>query len=285
MVATVEEQSEQLRSAIEKIVATTRVAACAVAVRDLESGFRFALNGERIFHAASTIKVAILLALFRAVDEGRIRMTDPLHVRNRFRSVIDGTPFRLDSDSDGYPQLYKSIGRTVRLSALAESMIVWSSNLATNLLLDHVGLEYATDVLQRAGVSGVYLRRGVEDGKAHAAGINNEATAEGLLSLFATLRSDFLSKPSRGEIILILLGQKFTSMIPVGLPPHATVAHKTGEISTVCHDAGIVYLPERGPYLVAILTESKADADDRRGTVAKISKAVYEAVTGKASAK
>ncbi len=284
MVAAVEEQSEQLRSAIEKIVNASKVTACAVAVHDFESGFRFSLNGERIFHAASTIKVAILLALFRAIDEGRMKLTDPLHVRNQFRSAIDGHPFRLDSDSDGYPQLYKSIGRTVRLGALAESMIVWSSNLATNLLLDHVGLEYATDVLQRAGVSGVHLRRGVEDGKAHAAGLNNEATAEGLLSLFATLRSDFLSKPSRGEVILILLAQKFTSMIPAGLPPHATVAHKTGEISTVCHDAGIVYLPEREPYLVAILTESKADAGDRRETVAKISKAIYETVTGKISA-
>ena len=74
-------------------------------------------------------------------------------------------------------------------------------------------------------------------------------------------------------------------MIPAGLPSHATVAHKTGEISTVCHDAGIVYLPEREPYIVAILTEVDPDKNGRRETVAKISEAVYKAVTGKAARK
>jgi beta-lactamase class A len=259
--------------------------ACAVALHDFETGFRFALNGDRLFHAASTIKVAILLALFKGVDEGRIRVSDPLHVRNRFVSAFDHSAFRLDSDSDGYPQLYRSIGRTARISALAESMIIWSSNLATNLLLDHIGTEEAGKVLRDAGVSGVHLRRGVEDNKAHEHGMNNQTTAEGLVQLFGALRGDFLLKPSRDQVIHILLEQKFTSMIPAGLPAHATVAHKTGEISTACHDAGIVYLPEREPYLIAILTEVKPEKNGSRETVKKISEAVYESVTGKKGAK
>jgi beta-lactamase class A len=273
MMAAADEQTEKLRAAIEGIVRAAKTEACAVAVHDLESHFRFAINDDRVFHAASTIKVAILLALFRAIDDGRMHLTDPLHVRNRFGSATDGTPFRLNSDNDGYPQLYRSIGRTARLSDLAENMIIWSSNLATNLLLEHVGLEYAAKALSDAGVEGVHLRRGVEDNKAHDEGVNNEVTAEGLLALFAVLRGDFLSDKSCDHVI------------PAGLPPHATVAHKTGEISSVCHDAGIVYLPERQPYILAILTESRADTDERRATVANISKAVYEAVTGKKLAK
>jgi beta-lactamase class A len=119
---------------------------------------------------------------------------------------------------------------------------------------------------------------------AHEQGINNETTAEGMVQLFGVLRGDFLSKRSREHAIHILLQQRFTSMIPAGLPSHATVAHKTGEISTVCHDAGIVYLPEREPYVVAILTEwEREKTDGRRDTVAKISEAVYKAVTGKSS--
>ncbi len=90
---------------------------------------------------------------------------------------------------------------------------------------------------------------------------------------------------SRGAVILNLLEQKFTSMIPAGLPAHAAVAHKTGEISTVCHDAGIVYLPEREPYIVAILTEVDPKKDGQRDTVRKISEAVYLAVTGKKAAR
>lgn len=278
-------RTQKLRTAIDDIVAKSSASACAVAVQDCENDFRFAIEADRIFHAASTIKVAILLALFKAVDEGRVRLDDPLHVRNRFLSAVGGTPFRLDADSDGYPQLYRSVGRTAKISALAESMIVWSSNLATNLVLDHIGTDYARKVVNAAGVRGVHLRRGVADDNAHEHGLNNETTANGLVQLFAVLRSDFLTKKSRDHVIHILLGQRFDSMIPAGLPSHATVAHKTGEISTVCHDAGIVYLPERDPYIVAILTASKADSDERRATVAKISQAVYEAITGKAVAK
>ena len=277
---------DQLRVRIEQIAKANGTVACAVAVHDLDTDFRFGLKSDRVFHAASTIKVAILLAVMKAIDEGRFRLSDPLQVRNRFLSVVDGAPYRLSADSDGYPQLYKVIGRTARIGALAESMIIWSSNLATNLLLDFVGVENAMRYLKEAGVSGVYLRRGVEDSRAHEQGLNNETTADGLVQLFGVLRSDFLSKPTRGEVMLILLGQKFTSMIPAGLPAHATVAHKTGEISTVCHDAGIVYLPEREPYIVAILTEVDPKANGaRRETVAKISEAVYETVTGRARGK
>jgi beta-lactamase class A len=271
---------EQLRERIEEIARRHKTAACAVAVHDYARDTRFELNARRLFHAASTIKVAILLAVLKAVDERRVEWSDPLHVRNRFLSIADGSAFSIDSSSDGYPQLYRAVGRTAKISDLADSMITSSSNLATNLLLDFFGTEYATSVLEAAGVKHVYLRRGVEDEKAHEQGLNNETTANGLVDLFAVLRGEFLSKQSRDRAIHILLEQKFKSMIPAGLPSHATVAHKTGEISTVCHDAGIVYLPEREPYIVAILTEVDRDTNDRRDAVAEISKAVYEAITG-----
>ena len=280
-----DDRTENLRAAIDTIVKEQKTVACAVAVRDYNSDFRFGLDADRLFHAASTIKVAILLAVMKAVDEGRAKLTDPLHVRNRFLSVVDRTPYKLDRSSDGYPQLYKSIGRTAKIADLADSMITSSSNLATNLLLDFVGTEEAARVLRDAGVEGVHLRRGVEDENAYDEGINNETTAEGLVQLFGVLRGEFLSKKSRDQAIHILLQQRFTSMIPAGLPSHATVAHKTGEISTVCHDAGIVYLPEREPYIVAILTEVDTDSSARRDTVAKISAAVYKAVTGKGGSK
>ena len=280
-----DDQTENLRTAIETIANEQKTVACAVSVRDYNSDFRFGLNADCLFHAASTIKVAILLAVMKAVDDGRAKLTDPLHVRNRFLSVVDRSPYKLDRSSDGYPQLYKSIGRTAKIADLADSMITSSSNLATNLLLDFVGTEEAARVLRDAGVEGVHLRRGVEDENAYDKGINNETTADGLVQLFGVFRGEFLSKESRERAIHILLQQRFTSMIPAGLPSHATVAHKTGEISTVCHDAGIVYLPEREPYIIAILTEVDSDSSARRDTVAKISEAVYKAVTGKGGSK
>ena len=272
--------SVSLRDAVEKIAGESKARAVAVALLDFDSGLRFSIAGDRWFHAASTIKVAVLLAVFRAVDEGRLRLDDSLHVRNRFISAADGFPFRLDSDSDALPELYQAIGRTVNISALAEGMIAASSNLATNLLLDLVGVEYARNVLRDAQVSGVELRRGVEDHAAHERGIDNQVTAEGLLTLLCAVRGNFLSNESREHAIRILLAQRFKSMIPAGLPAHATVAHKTGEISTACHDMGIVYLPERQPYIAVILTEFDSEKDGRRETVAAISEVIHRSLTG-----
>src|SRR5207249_4486254 len=265
---------------LERLGGESKARAIAIALHDLETGFRFSLRGDRWFHAASTIKVAVLLAIFRAADEGRLRMDDSLHVRNRFFSAADGFPFHLNRDSDAMPELYQAIGRTAKISSLAAEMIVASSNLATNLLLDFVGVEYARNVLRDAQVDGVELRRGVEDYAAHERGINNEVTADGLVRLLSALRGGFLSPQSKEQAIGILLEQRFNSMIPAGLPAHAAVAHKTGEISTACHDIGIVDLPEREPYVAVILTEFDSEKEGRRETVAAISEAIYHSVMG-----
>ena len=272
--------SSTLTEEVERLAAESKARATAVSVHDLESGLRFSLRGDRWFHAASTIKVGVLLALFRAVDEGRVRLDDSLHVRNHFFSAADGSPFQLNPDSDAMPELYQAIGRTAKIAALAAGMITASSNLATNLLLDFLGVAYARNVLRDAQVQGVELRRGVEDHAAHEKGINNEATADGLVALLSALRGDFLRSESKEQAIRILLEQRFNSMIPAGLPPHAAVAHKTGEISTACHDMGIVYLPEREPYIAVILTEFDSEREGRRETVAAISEAIYHSVMG-----
>ena len=277
--------SSTLTEELERLSEESKAHAIAVALYDLESGLRLSLRGDRWFHAASTIKVAVLLVLFRAADEGRFRLDDSLHVRNRFFSAADGSPFHLNRDSDAMPELYQAIGRTAKISALAEGMISASSNLATNLLLDFLGVEYARNVLRDAQVDGVELRRGVEDHAAFERGINNEATANGLLTLLSAVRGDFLTSESKEQAIRILLQQRFNSMIPAGLPAHAAVAHKTGEISTACHDVGIVYLPEREPYIAVILTEFDSEADGRRETVAAVSEAIYRAVMGGAEIK
>jgi beta-lactamase class A len=272
--------SSTFNEEVERLSAGSKARAIAVAVHDFQSGLRFSLRGDRWFHAASTIKVAVLLAVFRAADEGRVHLDDSLHVRNRFISAADGSPFHLSPDSDAMPDLYHLVGRTAKISTLAEGMITASSNLATNLLLDFMGVEYARKVLRDAQVDGVELRRGVEDYAAHERGINNELTADGLVSLLSAVRGDFLRNESKEQAIRILLEQRFNSMIPAGLPAHAAVAHKTGEISTACHDMGIVYLPEREPYIAVILTEFDSEGNGRREIVAAISVAIYRLIVG-----
>ena len=258
-----------------------RASALAVACYDYASDLRFSYGAERCFHAASTIKLTILLALFRAVELGRARLTDRLHVRNRFRSQGDGLSFFLQPDRDGDPELYRTVGRTASLGNLAETMIVRSSNLATNLLLEFLEVAFVAETLAAAGLEPLRCLRGVEDEAAFAKGLNNLVTADGLLTFFRQVHeAKILSPENRDRMFDILFQQRFNGGIPAGLPDaaKARVAHKTGEISTVCHDAGMVFLPGRAPYVLVVLTEypGAGSAAGRQKTVAAVSAAIYQ---------
>jgi beta-lactamase class A len=196
--------------------------------------------------------------------------------------VVDGRPFRVPQGSDANAEVHAATGRMLTVHELAEHMIVTSSNLATNLLLDLVGIEAARAALTRLHVSGIDMVRGVEDEAAWEAGINNRVTAAGLCNAMRLIEEGKAISPEASRAMLdILHQQRFRSGIPAGLPEDARVAHKTGEISTVAHDAGIVYLDGRDAYVVVILTEWAPDVNGRQETIARISRAVYEYMTGR----
>jgi beta-lactamase class A len=271
------EPAKTLRDQLEELEERSRARALAVAVDDLESGQRFRYRSDRWFHGASTIKVAVLLGTFAAMHRGTLLPQSRLHVRNRFRSAYDGSAFRVLSDRDADSDVQNAVGKTMRIGELARHMIVRSSNLAMNLLLDLLGISFVQRVLDDYQLTGIDLRRGVEDELAFQHGINNRVTAEGLVHLLRLIAEARAVTPELSYAMLeILHDQEFRSGIPAGLPAHARVAHKTGEISTIAHDAGIVYLPKRKPYVVAILTEWEPDATGRSPTIAAASYMVYE---------
>ena len=270
-----------LRDTILRIGEDARASAVAVAVYDFEHHTTWSINPARWFHAASTIKVPVLLGVYDAIEQHRFDPISRVHVRNRFISVVDGRPYRVPRSSDANAEVQAAIGRMLTVHELAEHMIVTSSNLATNLLLDLVGIEAARASLARLHVSGIDLRRGVEDESAWEAGINNRVTAAGLCETLRLVEEGkAISADASKAMLDILHQQRFRSGIPAGLPEDARVAHKTGEISTVAHDAGIVYLDGRDAYVVVILTEWAPDVNARQETIARISRAVYEHMTG-----
>ena len=270
-----------LRDTILRIGEDARASAVAVAVYDFEHHTTWSINPARWFHAASTIKVPVLLGVYDAIEQHRFDPISRVHVRNRFISVVDGRPYRVPRSSDANAEVQAATGRMLTVHELAEHMIVTSSNLATNLLLDLVGIEAARASLARLHVSGIDLRRGVEDESAWEAGINNRVTAAGLCETLRLVEEGkAISADASKAMLDILHQQRFRSGIPAGLPEDARVAHKTGEISTVAHDAGIVYLDGRDAYVVVILTEWAPDVNARQETIARISRAVYEYMTG-----
>ena len=238
-------------------------------------------DSERWFHAASTIKVAILLAVFGEIHRGRLAPQSRLHVRNRFLSAYDGSPFRVQADRDADADVHAAIGKPMRVNELALHMIATTSNLATNLLLDLIGLESVQRSIEHFGLTGLDIRRGVEDEKAFEHGIVNRVTADGLVSLLRLIAEERAYTPELSRQMLdILHQQEFRKGIPARLPGEVRVAHKTGDISTIAHDAGVVYAPGAKPYIVAILTEWKRDVGGRSATIAAISHDIYVALRG-----
>jgi len=273
-----------LLSRIEEIAQEVGGDCLAVSLYDYDTGLQWSQRGDRWFHSASTIKVAVLLALFGAIDAGRFTLDSRLHVRNRFFSLVDRTPFRVSPGRDADKGVHASIGKTMRIGDLARHMIVTSSNLATNLLVDLIKVDQAQQMLARHGIRGVELARGVEDDKAFDANFNNRVTANGLVALFRVIheRRGVLPESAR-EMLEILFQQEFRSGIPAGLPPDvraaSRIANKTGEISVAAHDAGLVFLPGREPYVLAVLTEPDATTDRRMERIARVSSVVYEWLT------
>ena len=274
-------RARALQTEIERLEKESGAKAIAVALHDLETGLELQHHADRWFHAASTIKVPILLGAFAAIDRGDLLPHSRVHIRNRFLSVVEDIPFRVESGRDANSAVHSAIGKMMRVDELAYHMITTSSNLATNLLLGVIGPDSVNQTLRELDVEeGIELRRGVEDELAFEKGINNMVTANGLLRILVMLAEGKAFSPALSRRMMdILHGQEFNQGIPARLPKGARVAHKTGEISTIAHDAGVVYLPKRKPYVLVILTEWDSAASGRSRTIAGISHAIYQLLT------
>jgi beta-lactamase class A len=248
----------------------------AVAFRTLDGGTQVLIDADQRFHAASTMKVPVMIELFRQAAAGTVSLDAPLPIRNEFKSIVDGSPYKLSEGDDSDKDVYAAVGKTMTLRQLCEQMITVSSNFATNLLIEKLGVENIRKTVTRLGADGMQVLRGVEDQKAFDKGLNNTTTAEGLLILLDALASGkAVDAKSDAAMIEILKRQKFNDAIPVGVPAGTPVAHKTGNITRIHHDAAIVYGPR--PYILVVLVRGIEDKKKSAGVIAEISKAAFAA--------
>jgi beta-lactamase class A len=247
----------------------------AVYFETLDGLSEYALRGEDTFHAASTMKIPVMIELFHQAREGKLKLDDPLLVKNAFHSLVDGSVFKLDPADDSETDLYKAEGQTRTLRQLCELMITVSSNLATNLLVDKLGVENIRATVHALHADGMNVLRGVEDSKAFAKGINNTTTARALAQLLeAIARGEAVDQEASNEMIEILKRQKFNEGIPAGVPTGTPVAHKTGEITKGHNDAAIVYGPR--PFVLVILVRGLADIKDSSAVMVDITRQLYQ---------
>jgi beta-lactamase class A len=248
----------------------------AVAFRTLDGKDELLIQPDVEYHAASTMKVPVMIELFRQARAGALTLDDQIPVVNQFHSIVDGSPFALSVGDDSDADVYKHVGGRMSYRALLEAMITTSSNFATNLIIEKLGAKAIQRTTDSLGASGMHVLRGVEDDKAFQKGLNNTTTARALLTLMEKIaKGEAIDKASSAQMVAVLKGQKFNDRIPAGLPAGTPVAHKTGEITNIQHDAAIVYAPR--PFVLVVLIRGLKDSKQGAALAAGIARVIYAA--------
>ena len=251
-----------------------------VAYRTLDGTSGLLIDADKPFHAASTMKIPVMIELFRQARAGKISLDDRLPIVNEFHSIVDGSTFKLSEGDDSDREVHSAAGTTMTLGRLCELMITVSSNFAANLLIEKLGVENIRKTVTALGATGMQVLRGVEDQKAFDKGLNNSTTARGLLVLLDRIaHGKAVDRAADDEMLAILGRQQFNDAIPAGLPAGTAVAHKTGTITRIHHDAAIVYAPR--PYVLVVLVRGLDDQKKASALIADISKQVFEANGGR----
>ncbi|WBB54112.1 serine hydrolase [Verrucosispora sp. WMMD573] len=245
---------------------------------------------EATHYAASTMKLAVLAALHRAAEAGQFDLDAPVEVVNRFTSARpDAPPYSCRRAYDNDEAVWDRLGGRASLRWLAERMIVRSSNLATNLVIQHVGLPAVAEVWRLAGARHSVTGRGIEDFAAREAQITNLVTAADLAALLGAVatgasRPGPVASPAGCAAMLdVLCAQQIRQDIAEGLPPGVRLAHKNGWVRGVRHGAAVVYPADAETYVLVVCTTFGDDQTDARADVdanqlvADISREVWQA--------
>jgi beta-lactamase class A len=265
---------------LEQKITQSGAAEVSLAALDLQSDEEFLLRPDLSFHPASTFKLCVMLEAYHQAQQGKISLEDLLPVKNEFQSIVDGSLFSLDLKDDSETGLYDHLGGRLPVRDLIRRMITRSSNLATNLLIALLTPQAVTAFMHQLGANDLLVRRGVEDNKAYALGLNNTATARSLMQVLVRLaRLEAVSPAASDEMLSILKQQYFNEGIPAGLPAEVVVAHKTGWNEKLYHDTAILFPPGREPYVLVIMTRALAEDKEAPALVATISRLVFDQLT------
>jgi beta-lactamase class A len=248
-----------------------------VAFKDLQTGEEILINEKEFFHAASTMKTPVMIEVYKQAAEGKFSLGDSVVIKNEFKSIVDSSTYQLDSADDSEKTLYTQVGTKRTISALVYDMIIVSSNLATNMIIEQVDAKKVTATMRELGAMDIEVLRGVEDSKAYEKGINNRVTAYDLMLIFEKIaKGAAVSASASDQMIKILLDQQFNEVIPAKLPKDVKVAHKTGWITGLQHDSGIVFLPNGRKYVLVILSRKLENEKAAVESMAKVSEMLYK---------
>lgn len=271
--------TNQLKKKIDSIFRETQ-GDYAIAFKNLsEEKDSILINGHENFHAASTMKTPVMIEVFNQTSNEKFSLKDSLLIKNEFKSIVDQSSFTLQLGRDSGEHLYEQIGERRSIENLVIDMIIYSSNLATNIIIEKVDARNVNNTMRELGAKNINVLRGVEDMKAFEAGLSNSTTAYDLMVIFEALANGKAVNPEADKQMLqILQQQKHTNLIPHLLPENLKIANKTGWITGVHHDSALIELPDGRKYILVLLSKNMEDMDSGTKMLTEISKMVYEHV-------
>lgn len=237
------------------------------------------INAHEDFHAASTMKTPVMIEVFKQASEGKFSLQDSLIIKNDFKSILDGSSYSMELGRDSGEHLYEQIGQKRSIEDLVTDMIIYSSNLATNIIIELVDAKNVNKTMREMGAMDINVLRGVEDMKAYEAGLSNSTTAYDLMLIFEALANGkAVNAEADKEMLHILQQQKHTDLIPALLPENLKIANKTGWITGVHHDSALIELTDGKKYVLVLLSKNMKDMEAGTKMLSEVSKLIYDHV-------
>lgn len=250
---------EKLKQSVEKLCTLSKTN-CSVIIRDLGSGERVAIREREIFPAASLIKICVLLAFYKKVEDGF--------------DLAERIILKKEEQTGGFGVLKElEPGLALTWRDLATLMIILSDNTAANCLIDRLGMEEINQTIYELGLFDTHLMRRMMDEEAKRRGFENVTSAADVETMYRTI----LDSRYREDMLKILLGQQCNNKLPAFFGEHNGFAHKTGDLPGVEHDAGILFYKGKAVFAVVM---TKNLEDNRKGIRLnqEIGRLIYEYV-------
>ena len=235
-----------------------------VAILDLTSGRNFFLHGDEVFPQASSIKIAVLAELYRQVQTNKLKLTD-LYTVNAADLV---------QDSDIMNGLTPGVTRITNRD-LATMMVAVSDNAATNVLIDHVGMDNVNAMLESQGLHQTRLRRKMMDLRAASEGRENVATPREMMTLLELIYRGKLLKEEFTDDFFKVLSTHKDSWIPRSLPDDLKIANKPGALEGVRNDSGIIFVQNR-PFVLCVMTTYLRRERDGEDAISKVALSAWQ---------
>lgn len=267
-----------LEARLDSVIDASGAEVVGVYYRSLaDGGDSVTIDADVRMHAASTMKVPVMMRLFLDDQEGIRSLDSTMPVKRTFYSIVDSSSYDLPPESDSDTTFYGRVGEEATIRSMVDRMITWSSNLATNILIEVAEPARIETMLARVGADSMSVLRGVQDLKAFQADLSNTTTARGLgATMAAVVESELFTEESRREMLEVLSRQHFTDGIPAGVPEDVRVANKTGWITGINHDAAIVLPDDAPPYVLVIMVRGHPAEDQGEAMTAELSRIVWE---------